>query len=415
MLIAQAGCGHEMSYSGLNASLRKINPNIDISNQALAKYFYRQSSVELIRSIYEKIFLFQREKLLCDISKNDSQALSQFNRILIQDSTICVLREQLKAHYKGSGGCASKASLKIDVIHELKTATILKISISAGNKPDISESGAILTEIQNGDLVLRDLGYFKLSILAQFAEKNAFFISRYNPHLNVYLKSDDTSPIKLGSYLQTQYAHLNVIDIDIYLGDAKEKFRLIAYRVPPEISNQRRRKARRNAISKGRTAGEAYLNLFDYVILITNVPREKAKAELIGTIYRVRWNIELIFKTWKSLFNLQLNLQGYKATRIECFVYTILILALLTTIIHGWLKRMGIDVIGEEISLERLSKWLLNSQGYFWLLWQGVAKLEEGILKNLRSITKQKRKRKTTLERVASCECYLEKYDITNI
>ncbi len=35
--------------------------------------------------------------------------------------------------------------------------------------------------------------------------------------------------------------------------------------------------------------------------------------------------------------------------------------------IHGWLKRIGLDVIGKEISLDRLSKWLLNRQGYFWL------------------------------------------------
>lgn len=410
MLLLQAGSGREMSYNNLNASLRKINSNINLSNQALAKHFYKASSANLIKCIYEKIFSFQKDRLLQTTSSKNRQMLTQFNRILVQDSTICILNDKLEAQFKGSGGCASKASLKIDMIHELKTGTILKIDITAGNKPDISNTNAILDEVQSGDLVLRDLGYCKLDSLEKLKAKQSYFVSRFHPSMMVYLNKSDTTPVDLGRYLKREYGHLNTIDITVYIGNSKEEHRLIAYRVPSEVSNERRRKAIRNSACKGRTASESLLNLADFVILITNIPPEKAEAGFIGTIYRLRWGIELIFKNWKSLCNLQLNLKGHKPTRIQCFVYVTLILALLTTLIHGWLKRIGYDKNGQEISLARLTQWLLNREGFFRLMFRSVYMLEEEIKSDLRAIRRQKRNRKTTLERVVIRENYAEKY-----
>ena len=73
MLISHLGNGTCVSYSGLNAALQKINPNIKISNQALAKYFYKQASVDLIRSVYEKILLFQKDILVQNNFELDSK------------------------------------------------------------------------------------------------------------------------------------------------------------------------------------------------------------------------------------------------------------------------------------------------------------------------------------------------------
>jgi hypothetical protein len=410
----QASSGLEMSYSNLNATLRSVKPSINISNQALAKYFYKQGSVDLMRSVYGKIFLYQKEKLLRDMACANSTVLDTFNRVLIEDSTTCILNEKLETQYKGSGGSASSSSLKIDVIHELKTSTLLKIAILQGNKPDASSSNFILEEAQAGDLVLRDLGYSKLEVLAQLTARNVYFISRFPPSVNVYLNKEDSTPVELGRHLQHKHRGQKTIDLTVYLGRTKEKFRLIAYRIPAEASNERRRKAKRTAVCQRRTASEAYLNLLDFVILITNVPQEMIEAGVIGTIYRLRWGIELIFKTWKSQLKLQVNLTGYRATRIECYVYTILILALLTMVIWGWLKRVGLDVVGQEISLERLSKWLVNRKGYSWLLWGSVLRLEKELQSDLRVLKKQKRNRRTTLERVALCESYSEKFMVAN-
>ncbi len=408
MLIMQSGSGREINYSNLNETISKLNRNVSISNQALSEYLCKDSSVKLLKSIYEKIFTFQKQALSQKCSKNIDQRLEVFNRILLQDSTFCVLHNNLALIYKGSGGSASKASLKIDVIHELKTSSVIKLTILPGNVPDASLAKLLLDELLPGDLILRDLGYFKMGELNEIANENAYFISRYKSPVTVRI-SDNS--VDLGRYLNATYDRFpnQIIDVDVHLGPKALGARLIAYKIPPEVAATRRRKVKREAVCQGSTCSEGRLNLCDFIILITNIPRDLIEADIIGTIYRIRWQIELIFKTWKSQLNLQNNLEFRKQNCILCIMYTTLIVCLLTIMIHGWLKKM-VDPLGKEISLDKLTKWLVNKQGYFTLFIGSIEKLEIEIQRDLRKIRMQKRKRKTTIERVNCSESYGEKY-----
>jgi hypothetical protein len=409
MLTTQVSSGHDLTYSNLNATLRLINPEIKISNQALAKYLCKDSGVEIMRVSFEKILSFQKEKL-SEFKKFDLGAFSFFKRILIQDSTICTLNSKLFHKYKGSGGSASKASLKIDVIHELKSSKLIKISLLPGNQPDNKASHSILEEVQENDLVIRDLGYSKLEVFAQMNAQKISFISRLHPTLTVYLSPKDKLPTDIIKHLSRKYKNHSIIDADIYIGNKKEKFRMIAYKVSEEVSNERRRKVRRTAVSQGRTASDGLLARCDYVILITNVPKEHLEAKIIGTIYRIRWSIELMFKVWKSQLNLQTSLKGHKEACIECYIYAILIIALLTVTVHGWLRMMEIEKKGNEISLDRLARWLIDMKIYPTLLWGRIERLEKALLDDHRHIMKQKRKRKTTVRRILDQEAYGDKY-----
>ena len=42
----------------------------------------------------------------------------------------------------------------------------------------------------------------------------------------------------------------------------------------------------------------------EYTVLVTNVPRRVLTARQVGEVYRLRWQIELVFKEWKSYANL---------------------------------------------------------------------------------------------------------------
>src|SRR5690242_12742911 len=64
MLIMQINSGREVNFSNLRSTLSVINHRVCVSNQALAEYFYKDSSVIFIKSIYEKVFSFQKELLL---------------------------------------------------------------------------------------------------------------------------------------------------------------------------------------------------------------------------------------------------------------------------------------------------------------------------------------------------------------
>lgn len=412
MLISQVSSGHSLTYSNLNASLSKINSQINLSNQALAEYFYKQSSVCLIKSIYESVFSFQKNTLLSlNLKKIDQKTIDIFKRILIQDSTVCILDKRLASKYKGSGGTASKSSLKIDVIQELKTCAIIKLNIAQGSENDVLSSGLLIEELMAGDLILRDLGYFKADELQKICDKNAFFISRYKSSINVYLNEGDNIPVELGNLLKNYYDKFpsQIFDKPVFLGSKKLKVRMVAYKVPPEVANERRRKANRASACNGATPSKARLNLCDFVILITNIGPELITPEVIGTIYRIRWTIELVFKTWKSHFNLQNNLKGYRETRIECFVYATLIVCLLTGLVHGWLKK-SLDPMDKEISQNKLARWMVNRRTCYELLFGTIPRLQDRILRDLRQLKMQKRKRKTTLERVVCSESYGEKF-----
>jgi hypothetical protein len=77
---------------------------------------------------------------------------------------------------------------------------------------------------------------------------------------------------------------------------------LIAYRVPQELSDKRRREANKEAQRKGQAPKAKTLNRLDFTFFLTNVPKEIWQAEVIGTIYTVRWQIELI-----CLFNFEVR------------------------------------------------------------------------------------------------------------
>ena len=62
--------------------------------------------------------------------------LNQFNKILILDATSFDISPKLRAVLPGSGGAASKANCKIQVIYEYLSGTLDFFEITPGNKPD---------------------------------------------------------------------------------------------------------------------------------------------------------------------------------------------------------------------------------------------------------------------------------------
>ena len=71
--------------------------------------------------------------------------------------------------------------------------------------------------------------------------------------------------------------------------------RLIAYRLTEERANRRRAQLREKCRTHGRQPTEQALELAGWLILLTNAPRELLPAAAVGYVYRVRWQVELIF------------------------------------------------------------------------------------------------------------------------
>lgn len=402
-----------ISLPGMCDVLRKINPAADMSPQALCE---RINSAGAVDYLCEVLRLAVEKNLGIDRESVSPEALASFNRVLIEDSTWMTLNEKLAGDFKGSGGNASKAALKIDFILDLKRQTIHRLSMSGGNLPDQARAGEIVEDLEKGDLVIRDLGYFSIKTLADIHAKGAFYLSRLLKGTGLYLSADPgAQAINIVVHLNRNFAHQSVMDLDIYLGQERVPCRLIAYRAPEAVVNERIRKAEASARKKGRQLSEESRQWLRFSFFVTDVSREVWSAEVIGTIYRIRWQIELRFKSWKSLCQIDL-LKGQRPERIQCLVYGRLITIVLMNLIYSFASWYSETRLKLETSFHKLIQWL-KRRGRLSkaVLVSQFHQLLNDLIQDLPGmLCKKKRKRKTTLELIENLVPYERSFDNEN-
>ena len=128
--------------------------------------------------------------------------------------------------------------------------------------------------------------------------QKAYIISRWQFGTGVLTR--DGQEFDLLVWLNQQAKSL--ISEPILLGK-KERLacRLIAWRLPPEQANRRRQKLRREIRDRrGQEPCAERLAWCDWTVLVTTVPEELLSEREAIVLYRARWQIELLFKRWKS-------------------------------------------------------------------------------------------------------------------
>jgi len=258
--------------------------------------------------------------------------LERFSAVFIGDSSSIALPDELQSEFPGRGGTGDSglAALKLQVRWNLQTGELLQLLIEAGKASDL-KSPITQQDVQAGSLEIFDLGYFSLDRFRRLNAGGAFYISRLHPGTAV-LDQQGVS-LNLCTYLTSQ-AIGGVVDMPVQLG-AKDRLpsRLIAIRMPEEIANRRRQKGRENAARHGRVASAEYLALLCWTLFVTNLPVDQLTWKEAVVLYRARWQIELLFKLWKSHNHLACHRPG--ATAVEALA--VLWAKLLGTVLQHWL------------------------------------------------------------------------------
>jgi len=208
-------------------------------------------------------------------------------------------------------------------------------------------------------------------------------------------------PLALANWLTTVEGQL--LERPIFLGE-KERVaaRLIVARVPEAIVNERRRKARKNAQKKGYTPSQAHLTLLAWNLFITNVPSTIWQTATVLKVYPLRWQIELIFKSWKSYLHLA-SLTTTKEDTTLCYLYGRMLLIVLNYALcpqiraHLWTQRK------RELSLLKLVR---HFQAFAARWMQAIFQSELALRRFLihvcttatRLVAKAARKRRTTAQ-----------------
>jgi hypothetical protein len=252
--------------------------------------------------------------------------LERFAGVYLEDSTSIVLPDALSDLWAGCGNATGqgRAALKINLRLDLCTGLLASLTLHDGRAHDIQAS-APLSALTGGALYLADLGYFGLDRLQEISQHDAYFFSRLKVSTQVF-GADGHRWMDLATQLERQGTH---VDLPVTLGETHRlPARLLAVRVPQEVADQRRRKLREEARDKGRQVSARRLALAAWVICITNAPAELVSLEAGMVLGRVRWQIELLFKLWKSHGHIDES-RSTKPWRILCDVYAKLLAMLL--------------------------------------------------------------------------------------
>jgi hypothetical protein len=222
--------------------------------------------------------------------------LASFKRVLLHDSTTHSLPERMAGAFPGARNARrkTKATLKIQCVTDLLQGAVLHLSLSGFRRNDQAASADILALARPGDLILRDLGYFSLEVLTRLQSAGAFFLTRWRRDLS--LRNADTDrEFSLARHLRRHGG----FDAVVRVGEQRAAMRLVALAVPEEVANLRRHRAKTNRDRRLKPNKEA-LFLMGWSIFLTNVNQTLWPASVLAKVYRLRWRVEMIFKTWKS-------------------------------------------------------------------------------------------------------------------
>ena len=255
--------------------------------------------------------------------------LERFEGVHLLDSSTVGLPGSLAHIWPGCGNQQGEsASLKIQVDLNFSNGSLEELWLQAGREHDLSERAQAI-DLPAGALRISDLGYFKLDWLESEAQRGVFWLTRLKAGTNVY--DVEGQELNVECLLDAQPS--DRVDMPILLGSRhKLACRLLAVRVPQQIAAQRRRKLKKDARRKGQTVSKSRLALADWTMLITNVPAKLLALNEAFVLYGVRWQIELLFKLWKSIGQLDES-RSNNPWRILCELYA----KLLAMLIQHWI------------------------------------------------------------------------------
>jgi hypothetical protein len=226
--------------------------------------------------------------------------VERFPAVLLLDSTTITLPAELADRFPGCGGSygGGRAAMKLQVQIDLRHGALDAVAIEAGKDCD-QRSSLQSAPRPAGSLRVADLGYFDTEVLRGLRDRGGFWISRLAFGTEIFTP-EGAAIARIEDLFRPM---TKVVDRPILLGkEARLPCRIVIWRVPPEVANRRRQKLIATARDKGnRPPSRERLAWCDWTIFVTNVPGDLLGPEEIGVLYRTRWQIELVFKRWKSL------------------------------------------------------------------------------------------------------------------
>ena len=297
----------QISLPDLTAELRQAH-GIEISKEALHQRF----SVQAVNFL-EKVI---QQALEQHLGREKEGLKTHFSRIKVKDSTKFKLPTDYNGAYRGYGNFSkTNGMISMQYEYDLVSGNWLSIKLTDGLRNDFSDAEQTISAITTGDLHIRDLGYISPTYLKAIIQSGAFFLNRLPSQAGVY--NLDGKPWNWNKVFR-QAKDQQHLQQDVLIHD-KERIacRLIIEKVPEHEFKRRWLHAQVQAKSKRVGISKEHKKKLHYNIYVTNVGADILPASEVRKTYYLRWQIELVFKTWKSFFHIN-DVKRVKKERLEC-------------------------------------------------------------------------------------------------
>ncbi|QKJ30596.1 IS4 family transposase [Mucilaginibacter mali] len=310
-----------LMFSGLDHGQLSLQ---DCCNDLARQHQTALSKVALHKRFNSKSLNFLKlvlaEQLSSRLNIKGTDDWQPFSRVVIADSCKFSLPAQCKDDYPGFTNFGNVSSImNIQYAFDIKNGDWENLELTRATENDQSHSKKTLHRIGRGELHICDLGFVTPSYLRKVVSEQAFFLNRLHPQWK---------PLQHGSGKPVDWAALHQkmnrsgklqFETMVTIGTGEDGFncRLIAVPVPEQVWAERIRIAQQRAKSQKVALSDEYKSRCRFSIFITNTPITTLKAAEVIQLYRLRWQIELVFKTWKSLLAIH-KVRAARTERLEC-------------------------------------------------------------------------------------------------
>lgn len=257
------------------ASLRRSVMSESLVRLARSTFWQRLASSSLTRKI-QQCSLKLVNSFKGTNSDSNLEKLIGVNQIFLVDSTSITLKDSAKHVFPGSRNNVAPAVVKWHVMFDITKSEIPWCDISKGTSNDCIHFPIMAPMI--GSLTIFDLGYYDYYRMSQMDKLGMFFLSRVKSRAIAKIIS-----IKSGiheKFLGEYFSNISVTENQSYVeftADFGPYEGLLIARVIGFWNNKENK----------------------YHWYMTNL---KCESRFIFPLYKLRWQIELVFKTVKSSF-----------------------------------------------------------------------------------------------------------------
>jgi hypothetical protein len=375
------------------ASLAQSLP-VQVSRQAI-DCRYNSKTLAFMRAVF---FHCLDQTFDWTPAQPQAQALKQhFSALYLLDSTCFDSPETLKEIFPSCGGDGSAANVKVLLRYELIAGRLELLKVMEGKRSDQGQAWAAAQRLEKNQLQINDKGFFDAKAW-QAAQKAGAYLLMPLPHsVTLWTVKPDGTEQSLD--LDRQLAHTQEDRLEwngVLLGVPGEHrsgpVRIIVFRLGPENAGRQRAALREAMRTKGRMPKARALRLAGWLLLVTNAPADKLPSSMAAYLYRIRWQVELIFRQAKWVLRLD-QTQSQNIYRVQCEIWARLLCAILLFQWHAHANAQCWRVHKSEISFEKLIR-IMQQWGHTLVqaFYKGSESLKQTLLELWRRILTGARK-----------------------